>query len=113
MIPYPRIDPEIVRIGPFAVRWYGMMYVLGFVSSYGLVLYQLKKKAVGITKAQIDDIYFYLVLGLLVGARLGYVLFYNLPFYVGHPLEIFVLWHGGMSFPRQAQPARSFWATGP
>ena len=98
MIPYPRIDPEIVRIGPFAVRWYGMMYVLAFVSSYGLVLYQLKKKAYGITKAQMDDIYFYLVLGLLVGARLGYVLFYNLPYYVGHPLEIFVLWHGGMSF---------------
>ena len=98
MIPYPRIDPEIFRIGPFAVRWYGMMYVLGFASSYGLVLYQLKKKAVAITKAQIDDIYFYLVLGLLVGARLGYVLFYNLPYYVGHPLEIFVLWHGGMSF---------------
>jgi len=98
MLPYPRIDPEIVRIGPFAVRWYGMMYVLGFASSYGLVLYQLKKKATGITKAQIDDIYFYLVLGLLVGARLGYVLFYNLHYYVDHPLEIFVLWHGGMSF---------------
>jgi len=98
MIPYPRIDPEIFRIGPFAVRWYGMMYVLGFASSYGLVLYQLKKKVTGITKAQIDDIYFYLVLGLLVGARLGYVLFYNLHYYVDHPLEIFVLWHGGMSF---------------
>ena len=98
MIPYPRIDPEIFHIGPFAVRWYGMMYVLGFASSYVLVLYQLKKKALGITKAQIDDIYFYLVLGLLVGARLGYVFFYNLPYYVGHPLEVFVLWHGGMSF---------------
>jgi len=98
MIPYPRIDPEIFRIGPVSVRWYGMMYVLGFASSYGLVIYQLKKKALAVTKAQIDDIYFYLVLGLLVGARLGYVLFYNLPYYIGHPLEIFVLWHGGMSF---------------
>ncbi|OPY67700.1 MAG: Prolipoprotein diacylglyceryl transferase [Syntrophorhabdaceae bacterium PtaU1.Bin034] len=98
MIPYPRIDPEIFRIGPLAVRWYGMMYVLGFASSYFLVLYQLKKKAIGITKAQIDDIYFYLVLGLLAGARLGYVVFYNLPFYLTHPWEIFVLWHGGMSF---------------
>ena len=74
------------------------MYILGFGSSYFLVLYQLKKKAMGITKAQIDDIYFYLILGLLAGARLGYVLFYNLPFYLSHPLEIFVLWHGGMSF---------------
>ena len=98
MIPYPQIDPEIVRIGPLAVRWYGMMYVLGFGSSYLLVLYQLRKKATGITKAQIDDLYFYLVLGLLVGARLGYAIFYNLPFYLSHPLEVFVLWHGGMSF---------------
>jgi phosphatidylglycerol---prolipoprotein diacylglyceryl transferase len=98
MIPYPRIDPEIARIGPLAIRWYGMMYILGFASSYFLVLYQLKKKAVGITRSQIDDIYFYLVLGLLVGARLGYAVFYNLPFYLTHPLEVFVLWHGGMSF---------------
>lgn len=98
MIPYPHIDPEIFRIGPFAVRWYGMMYVLGFASSYFLVLYQLKKKTWNITKAQVDDIYFYLVVGLLVGARLGYVLFYNLSFYLEHPLEVFVLWHGGMSF---------------
>jgi phosphatidylglycerol:prolipoprotein diacylglycerol transferase len=98
VIPFPRIDPEIFRIGPVAVRWYGMMYVLGFASSYLLVLYQLKKKALGITKAQIDDIYFYLVLGLLVGGRLGYAVFYNLSFYLNNPLEIFVLWHGGMSF---------------
>jgi phosphatidylglycerol---prolipoprotein diacylglyceryl transferase len=98
MIPYPQIDPEIVRIGPLAIRWYGMMYVVGFASSYLLVLYQLKKKALGITRSQVDDIYFYLVLGLLVGARLGYVVFYNLPFYLKHPLELFVLWHGGMSF---------------
>jgi phosphatidylglycerol:prolipoprotein diacylglycerol transferase len=98
MIPYPRLDPEIFRIGPLAVRWYGLMYILGFASSYFLVLYQIKKKALGITKAHIDDIYFYLVLGLLVGARLGYVIFYNLPFYLANPLEVFVLWHGGMSF---------------
>ncbi|MGD0229258.1 MAG: prolipoprotein diacylglyceryl transferase [Syntrophorhabdales bacterium] len=98
MIPYPRISPEIFRIGPFAVRWYGMMYILGFASSYLLVLHQIRKSATRITKEQIDDIYFYLVLGLLAGARLGYVLFYNLPFYLAHPLEIFVLWHGGMSF---------------
>jgi phosphatidylglycerol:prolipoprotein diacylglycerol transferase len=98
VIPYPHIEPEIFRIGPFAVRWYGMMYVLGFASSYFLVLYQLKKKAWYITKAQVDDIYFYLVVGLLVGARLGYVVFYNLSFYLEHPLEVFVLWHGGMSF---------------
>jgi phosphatidylglycerol---prolipoprotein diacylglyceryl transferase len=98
MIPYPRIDPELVRVGPLAVRWYGLMYVFGFASSYLLVLYQLRRRAIGITRSQIDDIYFYLVLGLLIGARLGYVIFYNLPYYFSHPLEVFVLWHGGMSF---------------
>ena len=98
MIPYPHVPPEIFRIGPFAVRWYGMMYVIGFASSYFLVVHEAKRSAKGVTKAQIDDIYFYLVLGLLIGARLGYVIFYNLPFYIDHPLEIFVLWHGGMSF---------------
>ena len=98
MIPYPHIDPVIIRIGPFAVRWYGIMYILGFASSYFLTLYQIKKKSVALTRADLDDIYFWLVLGLLVGARLGYALFYNPDFYVHNPLEVFVLWHGGMSF---------------
>jgi phosphatidylglycerol:prolipoprotein diacylglycerol transferase len=98
MIPYPHIDPVIFRIGPLAVRWYGIMYVLGFASSYLLVLYQIKKKAIGITRDQIDDLYFYLILGLLIGSRLGYAIFYNLPFYLESPWEIFILWHGGMSF---------------
>jgi len=98
MIPYPKIDPVIVRIGPLAVRWYGMMYILGFVLSYLLLAYQIGRKTVAITRAQIDDLYFYLVLGLLIGARLGYVIFYNFRFFLEHPVEIFVVWHGGMSF---------------
>jgi phosphatidylglycerol---prolipoprotein diacylglyceryl transferase len=98
MIPYPHIDPVIFRIGPLAVRWYGMMYVVGFISSYLLVLWQIARKRLEITRAQVDDLYFYLVLGLLLGGRLGYVLFYNFPYYVSRPLEILVLWHGGMSF---------------
>lgn len=98
MIPYPHIDPVIFRLGPLAVRWYGMMYVIGFVSSYLLVLWQIRKKRLDITRSQVDDLYFYLVLGLLVGGRLGYVLFYNLPYFIERPLEVFILWHGGMSF---------------
>ncbi|MCX5806213.1 MAG: prolipoprotein diacylglyceryl transferase [Proteobacteria bacterium] len=98
MIQYPDIDPVIIKVGPLAVRWYGLMYILGFVSSYLLVMYQIKKKALKIERAQIDDLYFYLILGLIVGARLGYICFYNLSFYLGNPLEVFVLWHGGMSF---------------
>jgi len=98
MISYPKIDPEIVRIGPFAVRWYGVMYLIGFAFSYLLVNYQIKKKGLQISRDTVVSLYSYVVLGLMVGARLGYVLFYDLPTYVKHPLEIFAVWHGGMSF---------------
>jgi phosphatidylglycerol:prolipoprotein diacylglycerol transferase len=106
MIKYPEISPEIIRIGPLAVRWYGMMYLLGFASSYLLVKYQIKKH--GSTENRklnrmlplsgVDSLYSYLILGLLLGARLGYVVFYNMSYYVQHPLEVFAVWHGGMSF---------------
>ncbi len=118
MIPYPDINPEIVKIGPLAVRWYGMMYIIGFASSYLLVKYQIKKSsqqsAVKSQKlknqgtspiayrplpiAYVDSLYSHLILGLLIGARLGYVIFYNLSYYIQHPIEIFAVWHGGMSF---------------
>lgn len=81
------------------MRWYGLMYILGFASSYLLTVYQIKKnRSVKMDKAFIDDLYFYLILGLIIGARLGYIIFYNLAFYISNPVEIFVVWHGGMSF---------------
>lgn len=98
MIPYPNIDPVIVRIGPLAVRWYGMMYLLGFTSSYLLVRLQIKKKGMNFGQDFVDSLYSYLILGLLIGARLGYVIFYDLPEYIAHPVEILEVWHGGMSF---------------
>jgi len=105
MIPYPNIDPDIIRIGPIAVRWYGMMYVIGFVSSYLLVKHQIKKQGQGprvkgqkYPSAFLDSLYTYIVLGLMVGARLGYVVFYNLSFYIQHPLDVFAVWEGGLSF---------------
>jgi phosphatidylglycerol:prolipoprotein diacylglycerol transferase len=98
MIPYPNLSPEIVRIGPFSIRWYGMMYLLGFLSSYLLVRHQVKEKRLPISKETIDALYTYIILGLLIGARLGYVIFYNLPVYLKDPLEVFAIWHGGMSF---------------
>lgn len=98
MIPYPHINPEIVRVGPFSVRWYGMMYLLGFLSSYLLVRYQVRKRGLPISKVAVDSLYTYIILGLLIGARLGYVIFYNLSVYLKNPLEIFAVWHGGMSF---------------
>jgi len=98
MIPYPHINPEIIRIGPVAVRWYGMMYLAGFAASYALVKYQVKKKNLSLDRDFIDSLYTFIVLGLILGARLGYVLFYNFSAYLQHPLDIFAVWHGGMSF---------------
>jgi len=92
------IDPILVEIGPLRVSWYGLMYVLGFFASYLLVRYQMKKKDFGVSKLDVENLYFYLILGLIIGARLGYVLFYDLKMYLKDPLEIFAIWHGGMSF---------------
>jgi phosphatidylglycerol:prolipoprotein diacylglycerol transferase len=95
-----RVDfnPYAVEAGPIRVTWYGLMYVFGFALSYLLVRYQIKKKDFGISLKEIEDLFFYLILGLIVGARLGYVLFYDLRVYLSNPLEIFAVWHGGMSF---------------
>jgi phosphatidylglycerol:prolipoprotein diacylglycerol transferase len=98
MIPYPRISPEIVRIGPLAVRWYGVMYLIGFAASYVLVKHQVKKKGLDLSGDFLDSFYTFIVIGLVIGARLGYVLFYNFAWYVQNPLDIFALWEGGMSF---------------
>ncbi|MDX9715079.1 MAG: prolipoprotein diacylglyceryl transferase [Dissulfurispiraceae bacterium] len=98
MISYPNIDPEIFRIGPLSVRWYGLMYLAGFAASYLLVRYQLKIKHIILPKDTLESLYSYLILGLLIGARLGYAIFYNFNYYIHRPLEIFALWQGGMSF---------------
>ena len=115
MIPYPRINPEIVHIGPLALRWYGLMYALGFASSYLLVRRQLKKgtasaatngkqakqakqETPSLSEAFLDSLYTWLVVGLVLGARLGYVLFYDLSTYLHDPFEVVRVWHGGMSF---------------
>lgn len=92
------INPILIEVGPFRLSWYGLMYVLGFAASYFLVRYQMKRKDFGVSKLEIENLYFYLILGLVIGARLGYVLFYDLAMYLADPLEIFAIWHGGMSF---------------
>ncbi|MBI3599572.1 MAG: prolipoprotein diacylglyceryl transferase [Nitrospinae bacterium] len=98
MISFPGIDPVIVKIGPFSIRWYGVMYLIGFTASYLLVKYQLKRKMITVSSEAIISLYQYLIFGLIIGARLGYVVFYNLSEYLENPLEIFAVWHGGMSF---------------
>lgn len=98
MIPYPKINPVIVRLGPLEVRWYGLMYLLGFSATWLLVRHQIRKFKLDRLGQHFDNLNFVLILGLVLGARLGYVLFYNLNYYLGHPLEIVATWHGGMSF---------------
>src|SRR5215471_3888216 len=95
---FPDIDPVAFQIGPLQVRWYGLMYVFGFVGSYFLVRWLAKKRSVHLPKDVLQELISYLVVGVIIGGRLGYVLFYNLPFYFANPLEIFAVWHGGMSF---------------
>ena len=92
------INPFLVELGPIRLTWYGFMYVLGFLFSYLLVRYQIKRKDFGVTKSEVEDLYFYLILALIIGARLGYVLFYDLKTYLDKPFEILAVWHGGMSF---------------
>jgi phosphatidylglycerol:prolipoprotein diacylglycerol transferase len=98
MLPYPEIDPVLIRLGPLQVRWYGLMYVLGFFATYVLVRYQIKKFALKNLAEHFENCNIVLIISLVVGARLGYVLFYNLPYYLHHPFEIVATWQGGMSF---------------
>ena len=94
MLPYPKINPNIIEIGPFKLRWYGLMYVLGFVSCYFLIGKQRRARNLGLVGAQLQDLIFALAIGLILGARLGYVLFYqfsNYTYYLQHPLEIIAI----------------------
>ena len=101
MIPYPHINPDLITIGPIRVRWYGVMYILGFIASYFLIQKQRRSREIGLVGTVAQDLIFYLAIGLIVGARLGYILFYeynDFGSYIKNPLEIIATWHGGMSF---------------
>lgn len=98
MIPYPHIDPVIFSLGPLKVRWYGMMYVLGFAAVYLLVSRQIRKYRLQFIRDHFEDLNFVLIIGLILGARLGYVAFYNAGYYLDNPAEILAVWQGGMSF---------------
>lgn len=95
---FPHIDPVIFSIGPLAVRWYGMMYLFGFLGGYFMMCHVVKLRSLPISKETISDLLFYAVLGVVLGGRFGYTLFYNTQYYLSHPLKIFYVWEGGMSF---------------
>jgi phosphatidylglycerol---prolipoprotein diacylglyceryl transferase len=95
---YPIIDPVLIQLGPVEIRWYGLMYLFGFGLAYLIVRSELRRKQGPIPVENADDLLFHMILGLLIGGRVGYVLFYNLPAYAAAPWEIVAVWHGGMSF---------------
>src|SRR6478735_9212309 len=99
MLTHPQFDPVLFSLGPLAIRWYGLMYVVAFVSFLMLTKLSVKRGFGGtMTVNDVDDLLLYGVLGVILGGRLGYILFYKAGFYVSHPLEIFKVWEGGMSF---------------
>jgi phosphatidylglycerol:prolipoprotein diacylglycerol transferase len=101
MLIHPNFDPVAIHIGPLAVRWYGLMYLVGFMLAVVVARLRLRLPHVaaqGWSVKDIDDILFYGVLGTILGGRLGYVLFYKADYYFAHPLDIFKVWQGGMSF---------------
>ena len=98
MLVHPEIDPIAFSIGPLAVRWYGLMYLAGFAAGWWLGTRRIAQGLAPINRQQFDDLIFLAVLGVILGGRLGYVLFYKPAYYAAHPLEIFAVWQGGMSF---------------
>ena len=98
MIAYPHIDPVFLRIGPLSLRWYGLMYALSFIFAYFFIMKTAIRKKVRVTQQEVSDLLFYAALGVILGGRLGYVLFYNPVFYLTHPTRILAVWEGGMSF---------------
>jgi phosphatidylglycerol:prolipoprotein diacylglycerol transferase len=99
MLIHPQIDPIAISIGPLAVRWYGLMYLVGFGLAFLLGRSRIKQgKSGAITLEVLDDLIFFGVLGVILGGRLGYVLFYKPGYYFAHPMEIPAVWQGGMAF---------------
>jgi phosphatidylglycerol:prolipoprotein diacylglycerol transferase len=98
LIAFPAIEPEIFRFGPFALRWYALAYVAGIVLGWRLALRLAARAPRLVDRAAIDDVVTWITLGVILGGRLGYVLFYKPGHYLAHPGEILAVWQGGMSF---------------
>jgi phosphatidylglycerol:prolipoprotein diacylglycerol transferase len=99
MLVHPQFDPVAVHIGPLAIRWYGLMYLIGFALIWAAGRWRIAKGQGGVWMAKdFDDALFYGIVGTILGGRLGYVLFYKIGDYLGEPWRIFYVWEGGMSF---------------
>lgn len=98
MIPYPHMDPVLLRLGPLRVHWYGVMYLLGFIAAYALGRWRAKRADTPLQPDQIGDALFEAAIGVIVGGRLGYVMFYQTAALWHDPWMLFRIWEGGMSF---------------
>ena len=98
MIPNPHIDPILIRLGPVAIRWYGLMYVVALTTAFFLIKARAAYRKVELPLNDLHDLILYAAIGVILGGRFGYTLFYNLPYYIDHPAKIFAVWEGGMSF---------------
>jgi phosphatidylglycerol:prolipoprotein diacylglycerol transferase len=99
MLVHPQFDPVAIHLGPFGIHWYGLMYLIGFMTLLWLGKWRIRNNPDGgWTEKQLDDVLFYGALGVVLGGRLGYVLFYQPGHFLAHPAEIFSVWQGGMSF---------------
>jgi len=103
VIPYPAINPILISIGPLAIRWYALAYIVGIIAGWFYARAIIKSErlwggAAPFTVFDFDDFVVWITLGIILGGRIGYVLFYNLPHFAAHPAEIVQIWTGGMSF---------------
>jgi phosphatidylglycerol:prolipoprotein diacylglycerol transferase len=99
MFVHPSFDPIAIHLGKFGIHWYGLMYLVGFLAFLGLGKWQINYRTWhGWNMQMLDDALFFGALGVILGGRLGYVLFYQFGYFIHHPLEIFAVWQGGMSF---------------
>jgi phosphatidylglycerol:prolipoprotein diacylglycerol transferase len=99
MLVHPQFDPVAIHLGPLAVRWYGLMYLVGFLLIWVAARYRIQRNPdSGWTQKDFDDVLFYGILGVILGGRLGYVLFYKFADYLAAPMKVFYVWEGGMSF---------------
>ncbi len=97
-IPFPVIDPVLVEIGPFAIRWYALAYIAGIILGWRLARVLVARTPQVATTEQVDDVVTWVTLGIILGGRLGYVLFYRPGYYITAPWEALYVWQGGMSF---------------
>lgn len=98
MLVHPQFDPVALQLGPVSIHWYGLMYLLAFIGGGLLAAYRAKQPGSGWKVDEISDLVYYAAMGVILGGRLGYVSFYKAGYYLQHPVEVFYLWDGGMSF---------------